>query len=376
MDDKVFSIAERSGCAVLSKHSALGSLLIRCRCGREFTRTRKVILRKKNGILQCPRCRYKDQSDFQIKRTDYRSIIVKHGGEVIGEIPVKSKDRVTIRCLSHSLEFSTRAYNVAAGYWGCPKCSNRYLPNLEEFRSALAERGAELLSCDIESSTIPLRVRCDSGHSFQISINKFNNGRWCPKCSVGRSVGERISQQFMEYVFGHRFEKKRPVWLTFEGKRLELDGYSEELKIAFEYDGDQHFRNNTRLSVRVPLDERVRLDKAKDSICKSYGVKLFRFKEHKNGRLLAEQFRSQHKESTAREPESFSPSLKEAYAGLSKTKMDSLFSELSARGWSYVSGEYEGINSMIEIACGRGHKTKRNFYSIVSRGIFYCKECQ
>ena len=45
-------------------------------------------------------------------------------------------------------------------------------------------------------------------------------------------------RQLFASAFGRPFIKVRPKFL--EG--LELDGYCEELKIAFEYDGEQHFK--------------------------------------------------------------------------------------------------------------------------------------
>lgn len=39
----------------------------------------------------------------------------------------------------------------------------------------------------------------------------------------------------MQIYFDVTFKKCKPKWL----ERLELDGYNEELKLAFEYDGQQ-----------------------------------------------------------------------------------------------------------------------------------------
>ena len=43
-------------------------------------------------------------------------------------------------------------------------------------------------------------------------------------------------------MFDTSFDKHRPDWLkNTDGYQLELDGYDQDLKIAFEYQGKQHF---------------------------------------------------------------------------------------------------------------------------------------
>jgi hypothetical protein len=69
----------------------------------------------------------------------------------------------------------------------------------------------------------------------------------------------------------------RPSWLKFgENKALELDGYNAELKIAFEYQGPQHYK-------RVPhfqktdeeFNKQLEYDKLKADKCKERGITLY-----------------------------------------------------------------------------------------------------
>ena len=60
------------------------------------------------------------------------------------------------------------------------------------------------------------------------------------------SKGERCCIEFMELLFnGKKFPKVRPNWLKNKvhntGRNLELDGFCEELGIAIEYNGVQHY---------------------------------------------------------------------------------------------------------------------------------------
>lgn len=56
------------------------------------------------------------------------------------------------------------------------------------------------------------------------------------------SAGEEATRKWFENRYGKTFPKARPEFLRYKRKAcLELDGYCEELKIAFEYNGKQHY---------------------------------------------------------------------------------------------------------------------------------------
>lgn len=59
-----------------------------------------------------------------------------------------------------------------------------------------------------------------------------------------QSMGERISRKCLEEIFNTPFPCARPDFLKNHktGNNLELDCYNEELKIALEYQGIQHYK--------------------------------------------------------------------------------------------------------------------------------------
>jgi|SRR5579875_517213 len=92
------------------------------------------------------------------------------------------------------------------------------------------------------------------------------------------SIGERYCLEFMNHLFpGHKFTKVRPEWLKNPktGKNLELDGYNEELKLAIEYNGMQHYiwPNNFHKTYEQFLEQQER-DKIKEKLCKLNNVHL------------------------------------------------------------------------------------------------------
>lgn len=86
------------------------------------------------------------------------------------------------------------------------------------------------------------------------------------------SPGELSLRNFLEKIFGMKFTKVNPKWLKNpeSGRSLQLDGYSEQLKIAFEHQGTQHydvnhFRHDSKIKER---------DSIKRKLCKRNNVKL------------------------------------------------------------------------------------------------------
>lgn len=61
------------------------------------------------------------------------------------------------------------------------------------------------------------------------------------------SKGEQMCKSFVEFYFQKPFSKTRPDFLKnpVTGENLELDLYNDELKLAIEYNGAQHYHYNS-----------------------------------------------------------------------------------------------------------------------------------
>jgi hypothetical protein len=102
-----------------------------------------------------------------------------------------------------------------------------------------------------------------------------------------RQIGCLIRFDFSEFNVR---ENIRPIWLTSDrGERLELDFYIPELSIAFEVQGEQHFRF-TPLYHATEADyfAQVRRDAAKRELCIKRGIDLFEVCSAEEYRLLAD----------------------------------------------------------------------------------------
>jgi hypothetical protein len=114
---------------------------------------------------------------------------------------------------------------------------------LEEIQSVGIKKGYFLLSTEYKEIHKPLLWMCQYGHEFNKSFNDIKRGRHCAIC--GQHLGEQFTRYCFEKLLEVKFNKTRPSWLVGKnGNIIELDGYNEELQIAFEYQGEQHYRKN------------------------------------------------------------------------------------------------------------------------------------
>lgn len=98
-----------------------------------------------------------------------------------------------------------------------------------------------------------------------------------PKKKVNKT--EEICRDIFEKIFKKKFPSVRPVFLKnpVTGHNLELDGYCEELKLAFEYDGVQHAEFNKHFHKRPnEFIYQIKKDDFKSKKCKIEGIDLIR----------------------------------------------------------------------------------------------------
>ncbi len=116
---------------------------------------------------------------------------------------------------------------------------------------------------------------CERGHIWQSQYANIQQGKGCPYC---RNKNEEECRSIFESIFKEKFPKKKPKWLkVLENVRnLELDGFNENLGIAFEYDGGQHFYSVKWWGGEEYLKEIKERDLLKNKICKEKGITLIR----------------------------------------------------------------------------------------------------
>lgn len=90
------------------------------------------------------------------------------------------------------------------------------------------------------------------------------------------SKGERKVKEILDTLYvNSKFTKVRPNWLKNPktNRNLELDFFNEELKIAIEYNGEQHYTYKPFFHrSETDFQEQVYRDKLKKRLCMEHGV--------------------------------------------------------------------------------------------------------
>lgn len=211
-----------------------------------------------------------------------KNIAKQRGGTCLSNTYYNRQTKMLFECkLKHQWETTWSIINK--GSW-CPECAKINSRGLNNHRSDCYEnmikiatdRQGKCLSLEYLGAHHKLEWQCSLGHTwFAKPCAIKNSGTWCPQCSIG--VGERVCRLIFETIFKESFIKIRPDWLknNLTGKNLELDGYCEKLNIAFEYNGEQHYSDNT-------IYTRSKYDLHKIETCKNNGLRLFIIKEISN----------------------------------------------------------------------------------------------
>ena len=112
-------------------------------------------------------------------------------------------------------------------------------------------------------------------HSLDSLHERFANGQPIDLTSF-RSKGEKICAQTLMTIFDQPFVSVRPDWLRnpLTGRCLELDCYNEELGLAVEYNGVQHYEAGHFDMSEADLVKQQGRDAAKAESCSRHGVLL------------------------------------------------------------------------------------------------------
>lgn len=118
----------------------------------------------------------------------------------------------------------------------------------------------------------PLLWECKNKHRWEASFHAVKDrASWCPTCLFPT---EALCAEIVASLFPrHSFVKRRSIpWLTSEktGRAdMELDIFSEELGLAFEHNGEQHYRLVPRFHPdgNASLQRQVARDHRKTDLC-------------------------------------------------------------------------------------------------------------
>lgn len=379
--DDCRSIAEKRGLKFLSETYHRSSDKYKWKCNvAGHSEFEKSLTQIKAG-QGCPRCRYdkvaaklrgKNCKTGEIRDLTFMKEFAKgKGGECLSDEYKNNRTKLKWRC-SYGHEWESVWSSVyLQGTW-CPRCAGK-AKTIKDCQDDAKKCGGKCLSTKYVNSTTPMEYQCNNGHFFTRTPEQITAGCWCPECNS--SMGERITRGLLKRIFNCDFKKVRPDSLrNKEGNKLELDGFNEELKLAFEYQGRQHvsftkyFHKN-----QAYFEKRQRDDFLKKEWCKEKGITLIEVPEFEDYSDLAGVIKTVEeciKQAGLTVPEYEKP----------KTLGEILHSELTelkkiceGNGGKVLSDVFLGWDKRHEFECKEGHRWTTTAESIKQGS--WCKKC-
>ncbi len=322
----------------------------------------------------CPQCNKLNSSQRQ-RKIDFSAFekLVKSRGTVLSKISsqekISKKQLLQVQC-SCGHTWSTSLERLNRGNW-CKRCSSLQAGKSKLSSSALSiakriasERNGKLLSKKYEGAHTNLKWKCfRCKKTWEAKLSNVKNGTWCPNCSSNKS--EKIVRIYFEKIFNEKFPKCRPDWL----QGLELDGYSEKLRIAFEHQGDQHFEESRFF--RQNLEDRIKADKKKKTICKKKGVTLIEIPQL-NKKIHIKDLRN-YIEKKSREQGITTSKKKLQTIDIEEAYKDNEISEIKAIIARKKGKVIEFIWPKVTIRCQQGHSWTTQTYLI--KNDSWCRRC-
>lgn len=353
-----------------------GILSFRCKNGHLFDS-------RASNVQQgrwCPVCASKKRSGFRADTYSKLDLIIKEkGGVRVDNRPGEPCDSLLIKCAKGHV-WSTKPKSIISGKW-CHFCAKNAPLTSAQIQNVAESRGGKCLALELKGSNVKRTWECAHGHRWQASYNSiFSKGSWCPECATG--ISERICRAYFEQLFGSKFPKRRPDWLRSpEGNQMELDGYSEELKIAFEHHGNQHYHAGSFfVESEIDLDRQKLLDSWKQKLCFKNGVRLFEIPQI--GKYVKEDELREFIGNAALDlgvsiPNDFETKnidLKVAYSTFGSSEVLADLNRLAnERGGKCLSLQYVGNNKSLDWECAKGHRWSAAPQSIKSG--YWCLRC-
>ncbi|NVM28771.1 MAG: hypothetical protein HWN65_08005 [Candidatus Helarchaeota archaeon] len=226
-------------------------------------------------------CNYYEKLLPEVKLEELKEVVRQHhkGGEILSTEYINGYTKIKCRCVEGHI-WEAMPYSVREGHW-CLKCSGKkkgleQKSSLEALKEFLRQhhKGGEILSTEYINKRTKITIRCAEGHIWEITPDNLKQGKWCPLCNI--KINEQISLKSLEMIFNKKFSKFRPDWLiNNQGNQMELDGYNEELALAIEYQGVQHYKYHKFFHKSMKdYKQRKANDKLKRELCNKNGITL------------------------------------------------------------------------------------------------------
>ncbi len=331
---------------------------IHCLCSNDHLNIRdsSTCLQKNMKCLQC----------ISITTEKCHEIASEKGLKFLSEKYEQNKFKYLWECdFGHKWESS---YDTIKKGKGCYLCTR--IP-FNDYCKVVEGKGGKVITEEKDYKNVRSRIEymCKLGHKCNIEAYELLRGQYCGECCM--STSERVCRKIFEYLFNVSFPKNRDFIYPETNNFIELDGYNKDLKIAFEYNGIQHYKRVDMWQTQEEFEKYQERDKFVLNLCKEQNIKLiiipYTIKHNDLYTFISKQFPDNNF------PEKINYSL---------LKLESYGSQILEEIKQFVKDKYNGkilseiyINhlELLDCECEKGHRFQRASTSI-KQGVF-CTCC-
>lgn len=205
-------------------------------------------------------------------RTDI-SVLQQHArlknGQLISTVYNNSYEKLEWEC-KEGHKWKAKWNSILDGHW-CPTCSKQSKPDILILQRHAFSKGGKLISKIYVNCNDLLEWECKEGHKWETMWRsvKFKN-TWCPECA--RYKTEKLCKEILEKELKIELKKRK---FKYNNNQYEFDGYNEKNKIAFEYNGYQHYKYpNYWHKTKEIFEAAQQRDRLKEEYCILNGIKL------------------------------------------------------------------------------------------------------
>lgn len=150
-----------------------------------------------------------------------------------------------VRCNIHNHEWKTNSRDILKGERWCIYCAREARKtSYKAIKTAVEKRGGTLLTEDCNGSLTRIDVKCANDHMFNTTFDYVNQGYWCPTCphKTQTKLTDIIQKLYPDAKIHTNY--RGFDWLKMNKRkqqRMEIDIWVPDIKLAVEYDGEQHF---------------------------------------------------------------------------------------------------------------------------------------
>lgn len=365
IDDMRQSAAERGGVCLSKEYvNQLTKLTWKCSDGHIWETLPKHI---RKGAW-CPICARKSENRKKhenVSIDDMKRIAKEHDGLCLSNTYINQTTKLRNQCIKGHVFESTPAA-ILRGQW-CPFCAGKHLNSIEKMQDIAKDRGGKCISTTYKSVFTKLLWQCANGHQFYALPKHVMNDHWCPNCTT--YLNEQRCRYILETLFDSKFIKNRSILNGYE-----LDGYNENLNLAFEYHGKQHFEHVEFFYSRGGMDinGRIERDRLKEIHCAELDIELlvipYTIDPNDHVQFIAKeltkkgfQFKVNPSEITF---DNYYPT---------KTELMEIQDIALLKGGNCLAPVYINIDSKMDFICKNGHKFSTTPWRIKKGN--WCRKC-